>query len=1006
MKTIILVVLFTVLCSLFTIQSFAQGIVRGKIADGNGETLIGVILVLKTNRTLGTTTDIDGSYSLSILDTNVQTIHISYVGYTPIELNVHPRHGEVIIKNFVLTPVSNALKEVEITAKAVRANDNYMEKIKTKSATTIDYISAETMKKTGDANVTSAVTRVSGVSTNGAFITVRGIGDRYIKTTINDCRIPTLDPFTNNIKLDMFPAALVDNIVITKTASPDLSGDWAGAYISIQTKEYPDKLSVNVETSVGYNNQTTFKDVISSQHSSTDWLGYDNGFREHSHTGFNSANMNPSQFQELVALGLGDYYKSLGISNNPNSWNENYFKLGLVQLGLLAPALINDATAVKNAENQITDTNGKYYKEAFDVINAGAAKTGQSLPDNWNTTARKAPLDFSQSFSIGNQTTLFGKPLGFLAGFRYGSSMQYDPNSIAQRIQAGTDRLDNIVYQKVSKETNAWSALMNLAYKFDSNNSISLMFMPNFSGANNVKNSQSDNGSGISQFYEERKQLVYQLKSEHYIPGPKLKINLDASFTNGKSSAPDFKNLQYTGTAGNNGSFSLIDPNTFPADRYFRYLADNLFDSHVSAELPLDDKIGLIRKIKFGGAYQYDKQKNDQYWYHIVRGNSQTNLHANSLEQLMGLDNFGITDNVMNWYYHEDLSPVNHTFGRSHILAGFIMLDYSIIPSLRFSGGLRFEKSYTYTDINDFNTFGYQPYDERRFIPTPFASYSNPGNLNNLSYLPSANLIYKLKNDEAAPINLRFNYSQTVARPSIRELTDVSVFDYELQAPVTGNSTLKIVQIYNYDLRLESYFRNKDNISISVFYKNFKNHIELEYSDSYYWQNVDKSYAKGIELEGKKTITKHFDLSANVTLVSSNSTFFRSNKVLGYYVINYNDKVSRPMFGQAPYIINGILSYSADSIGLMAAITYNVQGPRLVIGSNNNSIPDIYELPRNLLDFKLTKSLGKHFSISMKIRDILNAPVRRTYKYPQGYIIDYDKYRYGTNYILSMSYKI
>ena len=92
--------------------------------------------------------------------------------------------------------------------------------------------------------------------------------------------IPTLDPFTNNIKLDLFPASLVDNIIITKTASPELPGDWAGAYISIETKDYPDKLSVNMESSIGYNNQSSFKNVISSQRSSTDWLGYDNGLRE------------------------------------------------------------------------------------------------------------------------------------------------------------------------------------------------------------------------------------------------------------------------------------------------------------------------------------------------------------------------------------------------------------------------------------------------------------------------------------------------------------------------------------------------------------------------------------------------------------------------------------------------------------------------------------------------------------------------------------------------------
>src|SRR4030095_3337513 len=135
------------------------------------------------------------------------------------------------------------------------------------------------------------------------FITVRGIGDRYVKTTVNGSRIPTLDPFTNNIKLDLFPASLVDNVLITKTASPDIPGDWAGAYISVETKDYPDELEINMESSFGYNSLSTFQEVISSQRSNTDWLGYDNSLRDYDHSQYVNAIINPSQYEQFVALG-------------------------------------------------------------------------------------------------------------------------------------------------------------------------------------------------------------------------------------------------------------------------------------------------------------------------------------------------------------------------------------------------------------------------------------------------------------------------------------------------------------------------------------------------------------------------------------------------------------------------------------------------------------------------------------------------------------------------------
>ena len=172
-------------------------------------------------------------------------------------------NNQVITKNYNLIEYNSIknLAEVKIVAKQKKSNDYFMDKLKVNSATTIDFISSETMKKTGDQNVTAAITRVSGVSTNGGLITVRGIGDRYVKTTLNGSRIPTLDPLTNNIKLDIFPTSLIDNIVITKTASPELPGDWAGAYISVETKDYPGKFTLTAETQVGYNSQNTFKKI-------------------------------------------------------------------------------------------------------------------------------------------------------------------------------------------------------------------------------------------------------------------------------------------------------------------------------------------------------------------------------------------------------------------------------------------------------------------------------------------------------------------------------------------------------------------------------------------------------------------------------------------------------------------------------------------------------------------------------------------------------------------------
>jgi hypothetical protein len=1011
-------------------SSFAQGIVRGKVTDESGESLIGVVVCLQSNRAGGVLTDLDGNFSIKVPEATTHTLLISYVSYKTIEQIIQPlKKNEVVIRNF--TMLSNTtLETIVIEAKRVKASDYFMENIKKRSASTIDYISSETMKKTGDNTVVAAIARVSGVSSSGGLITVRGIGDRYVKTTLNGSRIPTLDPLTNNIKLDLFPASLVDNIIITKTASPDQPGDWSGAYLSIETKDYPEKLSVNVESQFGYNAQTTFKDYLSSTRSSTDWLGFDTGLRDKSHGILVAPVLTPNNYQEMVALGLGDYYSSIGIKapwDITSPEGQTYFKLGLVQLGLLAPALINDPASYSAAKAEYD--NG-YKKKAFAILNPDGSDYNNGMSNNWNLIKRKAPLNFSQNFSLGNQTTLFKKPFGYFLGLRYGSSIRYDPNGISQRV---THEVLNYAYDfqdraLISRETNGWSALVNLAYKFNDRNSMSFLYMPNFSGTNDVTDFTSlpdgtiaqEGRTSKNQFYEQRKQLIHQLKSEHFIPGPELKIDFNASFTKGNSIMPDFKLAEYDWVKDNvGGTPPLLLFGTTTGNgirRFYRYLSDNIFDSRISGELPISKSTTAgTRKIKFGGAYQQNDRNQSLYDYKVVDGNTGVRPLLGDDEDIDAMlvpSNFIMTNQQVYLAYQMQVPDRNFTTGKSTIKSAFALVDYSIFSFLRLAGGMRVEHATLFSDVVSYKKLGYK-YNDIRRENTAGYPLVNAADISEVVFLPSANLIFKVDN-KFSEINLRLNYSKTVARPSLRELNDAAIFDNEFRTNIYGNSDLKTVDIKNYDFRVESYFKNGDNVSASVFYKDFTNHIEMTFgSGGLSWNNVGKSTVKGIEFEAKKKIIKHLEARTNVTFIRSNSEVIRKTLSIVDGVKQYIpiDTLNRPMFGQAPYVVNGMLSYTADSLGLTATISYNVQGPRLVITGLIPGLPDVYEMRRHSLDLKVSKTISKHFSVSLLVRDILNNPVRRTYKLPDDFAEgpwsrDYDSFRYGTNYLFSVIYKI
>jgi outer membrane receptor protein involved in Fe transport len=215
-----------------------------------------------------------------------------------------------------------------------------------------------------------------------------------------------------------------------------------------------------------------------------------------------------------------------------------------------------------------------------------------------------------------------------------------------------------------------------------------------------------------------------------------------------------------------------------------------------------------------------------------------------------------------------------------------------------------------------------------------------------------------------------------------------------------------MVEINNYDLRVESYFKSGDNISASLFYKDFKNHIEVaDFGQYLVWlNNENTSWIKGIEIEGKKNIAKWLEFRANVTFVNSRSAFNTSYTKPDGYVVAGRD-VDRTMLNQAPYVINAMLTYIGDKSGLTASISYNIQGPRVVSTGSYKDIPDVYELPRNLIDIKVMKNLGKHYLVSLKVMDVLNTAIVRAYKIDSDYNLHFDSYKYGTNYVFAFSYK-
>src|SRR5690606_34012093 len=212
------------------------------------------------------------------------TVLASYISYATLRIEgVSVTDGNVVLlDNISLKEDAEEVQEVVVTAQAIRTSEEALLTVKRKSANLLDGISSANFRKIGDSDAASAVKRVPGVSIEGGkYVFVRGLGDRYTKSTLNGVDIPGLDPDRNTIQMDMFPTSIVDNIIVVKSFTSNLPADFTRGIVNVDTKDFPEEKTFNISGGLGYNPSMHFNTgYLTYEGGKTDFLGFDDGTRE------------------------------------------------------------------------------------------------------------------------------------------------------------------------------------------------------------------------------------------------------------------------------------------------------------------------------------------------------------------------------------------------------------------------------------------------------------------------------------------------------------------------------------------------------------------------------------------------------------------------------------------------------------------------------------------------------------------------------------------------------
>jgi hypothetical protein len=238
----------------------------GRIIDasnGTGLTDVGIQVV---GTTLGTTSGIDGRFVLVNVPAGTVTIHARRIGFAPKTVTgIMLDAGVVLEQNISLEMATVQLVSQVVTAFAERGTVNAALDQQRTATGIVNAITQEQIARSPDSDAGAAMQRVSGVNVqDGRYVVVRGLGERYTTASLNGARLPSPEPERRVVPLDLFPAGLLQSITTSKTFTPDQPGDFTGAEVDIQTREFPAERVLALSVSTGYNDAATGRSILSA----------------------------------------------------------------------------------------------------------------------------------------------------------------------------------------------------------------------------------------------------------------------------------------------------------------------------------------------------------------------------------------------------------------------------------------------------------------------------------------------------------------------------------------------------------------------------------------------------------------------------------------------------------------------------------------------------------------------------------------------------------------------
>lgn len=810
-----------------------------------------------------------------------------------------------------------------------------------------ELLGMEQISRAGDSNAATALRRVTGLTlVKDKFIYVRGLGERYSSTLLNGAMVPSPDPTRNVIPLDMFPAGIIESLVVQKAYSPELPAAFGGGSVNIRTSSIPLQRSFNLSVGTGYNSLNS-DDAYTYNGGGDDWMGSDDGTRA----------MSPELRAAL------DQYGTISQINIAEA-------LGGINQGNLAQA----ATIVR--------------------------ELGLSFNRDVDVQRENIKPDFDGSVSFGDKFDIGSSVFGVMAGVSYDRSTQNIEEQERYFSVSGDDLVPLNIYDDIkgTEHQVKLSGMLNFGLELDENHRFETasIYLRDTKDEIKVKNgdsietvNESDRyNTDTSLRYEERSMFSNQIRGRHNLPWL-YDISVDWQYTDAKAErdAPGEIEYRYVNELQADGSFtSFLRRNQNAVNYSFGKMEDDTENGSWNAKLPVT--LGKA-EIMLNGGYSYFERTRE----------SETNLFNFST---VGYSLDQLSQNFSEIFSDESILNTANGFQISNVTT---QADDYIAAQIIDAAYVGMEMNYDYLYRLNFGV----RYEDFRQISIPLnADGEISGNIEEFPLLedgfyPSMSFTWFVSEE----LQARFGYSSTVVRPDLREVTPVLFIDPLTDFKVTGFSGLQSTDVTSYDARLEWYY-DESNYSVGVFYKDLENPIEsIELSGSdgnllMSFRNADAGEVYGLEAEFLQQLNMFEGESykwMDNFFVAGNFTYSESEITIQQFAGTNLTNLKRPLSGHSKHVVNFQLGFDSDNDQHNATLTYNVFGKRIAFAGVNDK-DDAYEQPFNSLDFVYSYTPFESTSVKLSMKNLLDEDVEIM---QQGELLQ--RRVEGQSYGLSFSYK-